>query len=186
MLLLSDDSFEKELLFKAKSGDSDAVAQIIEKYYSKASSAARRFFVTGADESDLLQEALIALFVSITAYDPSKGESFEAYASVCIRNRLISYIKSANRMKNGPLNTSVSLDDTLVSGDDPYQRIIDMETLEEYRRQIGKKLTKKEKTVLSYYLSGLTYSEIADKCGISEKAVDNVIYRVKKKLKNSA
>ena len=88
--------------------------------------------------------------------------------------------------KNEPLNYFISLDDAEIEVDDPSQKVIDFETLEEYKKQIGVKLTQKEKTVLSYYLSGYSYAYIAQKLGISKKTVDNMIYRVKKKLKNDA
>ena len=51
---------EKALLTLAKQGDSDAVSQLIKRYYQKSSAISRRFYISGADTNDLLQEALIA------------------------------------------------------------------------------------------------------------------------------
>ena len=177
---------EKALLTLAKQGDSDAVSQLIKRYYQKASAISRRFYISGADTNDLLQEALIALFAAINSYDENKSDNFEAFASMCMKNRLMSCVKSSNRKKNEPLNYFISLDDAEIEVDDPSQKVIDFETLEEYKKQIGVKLTQKEKTVLSYYLSGYSYAFIAQKLGLSKKTVDNMIYRVKKKLKNDA
>ena len=48
---------------------------------------------------------------------------------------------------------------------------------------IEKKLSRFEREVLRYYLSGMNYSQIADTLGKSSKATDNALQRIKKKIK---
>ena len=52
---------------------------------------------------------MIALYKAIRAFRADRESSFVHYASLCIDNQLYNVIKGANRLKNSPLNTYVSL-----------------------------------------------------------------------------
>ena len=87
-------------------------------------------------------------------------------------------------MKHAPLNSYISLDEEpeILSEPNPEDLVIDQENLENRYDQIDKRLSSMEKLVLELYLEGKTYGQIAAIIGKNEKAVDNSIQRLKKKL----
>ena len=60
--------------------------------------------------------------------------------------------------------------------------LIDQEELESRYDQIHRRLSDMEQLVLELYLEGKTYGQIASVIGKNEKAVDNTLQRLKKKL----
>ena len=74
------------------------------------------YFIVGGDRDDVIQEGMIGLFKAVRDFDPKRYASFRTFAEVCIKNRLLSVIKAAARDKHMPLNSSVSFDPPLFSG----------------------------------------------------------------------
>ena len=179
--------------------DGDALAQdyLLNKYKTFVKTKARAYFLIGADREDIIQEGMIGLYKAIRDYSSQKNASFKSFAELCVNRQLITAIKAAGRQKHMPLNSSVSLNKTVYDdeSDDTY---IDMlESAEEVTspetifigienrnsivEHIMEALSSFEKKVLSFYLQGKTYSEIAKATGKSEKSIDNALQRVKKK-----
>lgn len=174
----------------------DACDYLLRKYSYLVKKTARSFYIIGADSDDLIQEGMLGLYGAINTYSKEKS-SFKTYAISCIRNSILDAIKSANRLKNQPLNTSVSynkqdevngafLIDLFTSGIDSAETIaIANEQYANLVNVIYSTLTKKELAVLKLYLDGLTYQEIASALSLDYKSVDNTIQKTKKKLQKS-
>jgi RNA polymerase sporulation-specific sigma factor len=96
-------------------------------------------------------------------------------------------VQASGRKKHEPLNAYVSLDEKLQAPgpQNPEELVIDQENLEDRYDEIHRKLSSLERLVLELYLEGKTYEQIAAVIGKNEKAVDNTIQRMKKKLKKS-
>ncbi len=174
----------------------DACDYLLRKYSYLVKKTARSFYIIGADSDDLIQEGMLGLYGAINTFSKEKS-SFKTYAISCIRNSILDAIKSANRLKNQPLNTSVSynkqdevngafLIDLFTSGIDSAETIaIANEQYANLVNVIYSTLTKKELAVLKLYLDGLTYQEIASALSLDYKSVDNTIQKIKKKLQKS-
>jgi len=174
----------------------DACDYLLRKYSYLVKKTARSFYIIGADSDDLIQEGMLGLYSAINTFSKEKS-SFKTYAISCIRNSILDAIKSANRLKNQPLNTSVSynkqdevngafLIDLFTSGIDSAETIaIANEQYANLVNVIYSTLTKKELAVLKLYLDGLTYQEIASALSLDYKSVDNTIQKIKKKLQKS-
>ena len=108
-----------------------------------------------------------------------------------------SAIKSANRQKHIPLNSSLSLDravfeenedftylETLANSDitNPENLIISIENKTALEKHIGEALSALEKRVLFLYLRGKSYADIAATINKDEKSIDNALQRIKKKV----
>lgn len=166
----------------ARNGDEQALAAIIAKEMPVIRWFARRAVRPGLDFDDAVQEGLIGLFRAIEVFDTKKEASFSTYASVCIKNAVVSAGKSASRLKHSPLNHSVPIpEEQSIPG--PEEQTIANEqvslTLEKARTQ----LSPLEKNVLRYFLDGFSYQEIGEKLAITPKAVDNALVRLRRKLK---
>ncbi len=183
---------DEELQALAKTHADGAEEALAERYVREVRMCARPYFLIGGDSEDLLQEGMIGLLSAIREYDVDKGASFKTYAQTCIHNRIKSAVRSAQRMKNAPLNDGVPLDDVLSDesqalGTHYYQRspeeqVLARETEKEFISTYSRCLSKLEAEILQLYLDGLSYGEIAAIAGRDVKAVDNAVQRIRRKL----
>ena len=67
----------------------------------------------------------------------------------------------------------------------PEDLVLDGENVSRIKRQISRSLSPFEQKVLFYHLDGCPYAEISEKLSVTEKAVDNALQRVRRKLKQS-
>lgn len=181
----------------AKDGDTDALEYLIRKYKNFVRAKARSYFLIGADREDIIQEGMIGLYKAIRDYKSDKLASFRVFAELCITRQIITAIKTATRQKHIPLNSYVSLnkpiydeesDRTLldvISGHkitDPEELVISREELIHIEETIGEILSSLEWNVLTLYLQGRSYQEIAYDLDRHVKSIDNALQRVKRKL----
>lgn len=127
---------------------------------------------------------MLGLLSAVNSYDETKGSAFKSYAGVCVKNKIVSAVRTALSDKNKILNDFVLLDDELSADclSEPEAVIISQEAEEGLYTAIEQNLTELEK-VLSLYLLGYSYAEISAEFGINEKACDNAMQRVRKNLK---
>ena len=177
---LSDD----ELMDRLKGGEVDIMEYLLDKYKPLVKKQARTMYLIGGEKDDLIQEGMIGLFKAIRGYRAGEESSFYTFAELCITRQMYTAVQASNRMKHAPLNSYISLDEEpeILSEPNPEDLVIDQETLENRYDQIDKRLSSMEKLVLELYLEGKTYGQIAAIIGKNEKAVDNSIQRLKKKL----
>lgn len=188
---------DEQVVALAQGGDSVALEYLLSKYKNFVRSKARSYFLIGADHEDIVQEGMIGLFKAIRDYQADRLSSFRAFAELCITRQIITAIKTATRQKHVPLNSYVSLNkpiydeesdrtlmDVIVEGhaQNPEELIIGREDLVSIRDRVDQVLSGLEQDVLSAYLDGKSYQEIADKLGRHVKSIDNALQRVKRKL----
>lgn len=180
-----------------KDEDNTALEYIIEKYKKLVKIKARPYFIIGSDKEDIIQEGMIGLYKAIRDYSDDKNSSFYSFAALCISRQIITAIKAAGRQKHMPLNSYLSLNREISDGENdatymellasdttnnPETMIIDKEEVDFIESNIESTLSKMECRVLSLYLKGRSYAEIAKIINKDEKAIDNALQRVKKKL----
>ena len=187
---------DEQIVSLAQSGDRKAMEYILGKYLSFVKMRSGPYFIAGAEKDDLIQEGLIGLFNAVKSFNSEKRANFKTFAEVCVVRQMITAVKTSTRKKNSPLNHYVSIhasDDgdkdefKLSSFEDlkninPESIMIEKENLEGFEFEIGKLLSEFENKVLSLYLSGETYREIAEHLEKEPKAVDNALCRIKKKI----
>lgn len=191
-----DDMTDEDLVAKIKEGDKSAQNTLFERYKDIVNLKANKFFIIGAEREDMAQEGLIGLYKAIKSFDNTKQNSFKTFANLCIERQLISAIKSSNRQKHIPLNSSFSLnlsayedgDDTEVleildtkTAEDPLETITKKEYFEYVENKIDESLSSFEKQVLNRYIQGESYNDIASRLDTPIKSVDNAIQRIRKK-----
>ena len=186
---------DEQLLKIASAGDARAEDLLADRYSALAESCARAYFMAGADNADLIQEGLFGLISAIREYRDTLGVPFRAYAELCIRRRIFSAIRSAARWKHTPLNQGVSLEETLSSPKrdslvrivseqrrTPEEQVLARESAEEFSSSFSRLLSPFEQTVLRLYLDGYSYRAMAQQLGREEKAIDNAVQRIRRKL----
>ena len=181
----------------ASEGDARAEEELIERYTRVVRICARPYFLAGGDSEDLTQEGLMGLLAAVRGYSGASGSLFRAYAEVCIRNRIVQAVRSASRKKHDPLNGGVSLEYVILSEEEarqpselppevfsrsPEEQVLARESENEFYSTFSRCLSAFETEVLFHFLDGLTYRQIAREVGRTEKAVDNAVQRIRRKL----
>jgi RNA polymerase sporulation-specific sigma factor len=189
---------DTKLVALARTGDDRCIEILLARYRNFARSKARSYFLAGSDKEDVVQEGMIGLFKAIRDFEEDTGTPFRAFAELCISRQILTAIKTANRQKHQPLNSSVSLDapaygddsgdrtvgDNFVSPKtaDPVELVISAEEIEAIRDTMKENLTDLEGDVLRLYMDGKSYEEIAGVLGNHVKSIDNALQRIKRKL----
>ena len=130
---------------------------------------------------------MFGLIRAVQTFDKSKGIKFSTYANACITNRMLSSISKINKIN---CNEASSDDVESFNGKDrvnfesPESIILEQEKYREIVSRISCSLTDLERTVFNLYLEEKTYRQIAEELSLSQKAVDNAMQRVRKKLKS--
>lgn len=188
---------DEEVVEIARTGSVPAQEYLINKYKNFVRSKARSYFLIGADREDIIQEGMIGLYKAIRDYKCDKLSSFKAFAELCITRQIITAIKTATRQKHIPLNSYVSLNRPIYDEDsdrtlldvmpgnqvlDPEELVINVEEIASMEEKMGEILSDLEWQVLTSYLDGKSYMEIANDLNRHVKSIDNALQRVKRKL----
>ncbi|OOM11217.1 RNA polymerase sporulation sigma factor SigH [Clostridium saccharobutylicum] len=191
------DKLDEEVVIEAKDGNNRAQEYLMAKYENFVKAKAKSYFLIGADKEDIYQEGMIGLYKAIRDYNPQKSTSFKAFAEICVTRQIITAIKTATRQKHIPLNTYISLNKPIYEEEsertlldvlaglkisDPEELMISKEKMNYIEDKISKVLSGLELEVLTSYLDGKSYQEIACDLERHSKSIDNALQRVKRKL----
>ena len=172
------------LVLAAQKGDHAAFSRLIADMLPLVRRQSAKYKSILLDSDDLLQEGLLGLMTAVRTYRPGGEASFPTYARVCVNNRIRSALRKVSGAKRVPENELVPWEDNL--GAAPSLSLEEMQDLREECKQIldaiETGLSATEKSVLKLFLSGLSYSEIAEKIGYSPKTVDNALKSVRHNL----
>lgn len=197
---LSNDE-ENYLLNKLEESDYGVKTILIERNLRLVVYIARKFENTGVGVEDLISIGTIGLIKAINTFNPSKNIKLATYASRCIENEILMYLRRNNRIKteisiDEPLNidwdgNELLLSDILGTENDLIHRSIEDEVDRELLSTAMKKLSVREKKImeLRFGLSNgveKTQKEVADMLGISQSYISRlekrIIIRLKKEI----
>ncbi len=179
---------DSELVKRANEGDDKAMSELIVKI-SPAAVAKGKKLSSGnfrASPEDLAQEGMIGFLYAVRNFDPSRGVPFEAFADRCIENRIKAFLRASSGSGNEALSSALNIIDDDQTGEelrDPVNGIGRREEEIDVKAFVEDNMSELEQKVISLRLDGMTYSEIADELGCTEKAVDNAIQRIRKKYR---
>ncbi|NLB80926.1 MAG: RNA polymerase sporulation sigma factor SigH [Clostridiaceae bacterium] len=188
---------DEKLVVLATTDNTYALDELISRYKNLVRAKARKYYLAGADNDDVIQEGMIGLFKAIKDFNKSQQSVFSSFASLCITRQILTAIKTAARNKHLPLNTFVSLNQPLDEkgskrmlaeaisenpDDNPEAILLIKEQMSSITKKITNELSLFEKSVLSLYLTGYSYNDISIKLNRRIKSVDNALQRIKRKL----
>lgn len=194
---------EKEALAIENLGSQEkeaAKAELIEHNLRLVVYIAQRFDNTGVGVEDLISIGTIGLIKAINTFNPTKNIKLATYASRCIENEILMYLRRNNKTKmevsiDEPLNVDwdgneLLLSDILGTDEDVIYR--DLEHEVECRllvKAIGK-LSAREQTIIKLRFGlqskdgkEMTQKEVADLLGISQSYISRLEKRIMKRLK---
>lgn len=177
------------LLEAAVQGDQDAFNRMTELYTPLIRSMSARFVASLSaqndagliDVQDLEQEARLALFRAVAAYNrQQRNVSFGLYAKICIRNALISQLRRAKSRRAREAREREHVSRGREVGIPFALAETDVGDLESRIRSV---LSPYENRIFEQYVSGRSVRDIAASEGKTEKSVSNAVYRVRVKIK---
>ena len=149
---------------------------------------------------DLISIGTIGLIKSINTFNPEKNIKLATYASRCIENEILMYLRRNNKTKlevsiDEPLNVDwdgneLLLSDILGTDEDVIYRDIENEVERKLLLKAIDKLTEREKTIIHLRFGlgtpdgqEMTQKEVADLLGISQSYISRLEKKIMKRLK---
>lgn len=189
---------EAEQIARLTDGDERAKKILIEHNLRLVVYIAKRFENTGINLEDLISIGTIGLIKAINTYDAEKKIKLATYASRCIENEILMYLRKTNNQKaevsfDEPLNTDwdgneLLLSDILGTDSDMVMRPLEDDVDKELLLSALSKLSDRERTIIAMRF-GLantkerTQKEVADIMGISQSYISRLEKRIILRLK---
>lgn len=189
---------EKDLIERLEKGDKSVKSPLIERNLRLVVYIARKFENTGIGLEDLISIGTIGLIKAVNTFDPRKRIKLATYASRCIENEILMYLRRNGKVKaeisfDEPLNidwdgNELLLSDILGTENDLIYKMIEEEVDRELLNLAMEKLSGREKKImeLRFGLGGgkeQTQKEVADLLGISQSYISRLEKRIIKRLK---
>lgn len=167
------------MIASARGGDDMAFAALADTYKRVLETQIRLCNPPAYMKEDLFQEGLIGLFKAVKTYD-GKSAAFVTYATVCIRNSILSGIRKLSG-QNAEIPSAYTDEETVPSAEDI---LLDRVRANALYENVCKALSPYERLVFDMYLSDLPYENIAFVTKKSVKSTSNAVYRIRTKLKS--
>ncbi len=189
---------EDDLVTKLVSGEEKVRSTLIERNLRLVVYIARKFENTGVNVEDLVSVGTIGLIKAVNTFDPEKKIKLATYASRCIENEILMYLRRNSKVKAEisfyePLNVDwdgneLLLSDILGTDNDVVYSLIEDEVDKQLLMIAMRKLSDREKEIvnLRFGLNGKTektQKEVADMLGISQSYISRLEKRIIKRLK---
>jgi len=144
--------------------------------------------LSSADRQELEEEASIALYHAARFYRAGSHATFGYFARVCIRNRLVSFLRKYKQQTRFCITDHSVEDDPHLTPDiltvgDVGEQVAEQDAFRAMFDRFLANLTDYERDVFHRYVRGYSYREIAQALDVPLKSVDNAVYRIRVKLK---
>ena len=191
---------EAYVISKLKTDEEDARKKLIEHNLRLVVYIAKKFDNTGVGVEDLISIGTIGLIKAINTFNPVKNIKLATYASRCIENEILMYLRRNSKTKmevsiDEPLNVDwdgneLLLSDILGTDEDVISRRMEDEVEITLLAKAINKLSPREQTIirLRFGLNNAegkekTQKEVADLLGISQSYISRLEKRIMKQLK---
>ena len=191
---------EAEALSRLEQNDVSVKALLIERNLRLVVYIAKKFDNTSVGVEDLISIGTIGLIKAINTFNPEKNIKLATYASRCIENEILMYLRRNNKTRlevsiDEPLNVDwdgneLLLSDILGTDEDIIYRDIEDEVDRKLLRTAMEILTDREKLIIELRF-GLntrdgeekTQKEVADLLGISQSYISRLEKKIIRRLK---
>lgn len=189
---------EEKLLNKLESGNEEVRQILVERNLRLVVYIAKKFENTGVGLEDLISIGTIGLMKSVNTFNTEKKIKLATYASRCIENEILMYLRRSNRIKgeisiDEPLNkdgdgNELLLSDILGTDPDITSRRIEDEVDKSLLKASIEKLNSRERNIMELrfgFISGneKTQKEVADMLGISQSYISRLEKKIINKMK---
>ena len=189
---------EEEMLKKYEAGETEVKQTLVERNLRLVVYLAKKFENTGVGLEDLISIGTIGLMKGVNTFNTEKKIKLATYASRCIENEILMYLRRSNRIKSEvsidePLNkdgdgNELLLSDILGTDPDVTSRRIEDEVDKTLLKAAIEKLNSRERNIMELrfgFISGneKTQKEVADMLGISQSYISRLEKKIINKMK---
>lgn len=189
---------ESEILEQLENGNTQNRDKLVVHNLRLVVYIARKFENTGIGIEDLVSIGTVGLIKAVNTFCPSKKIKLATYASRCIENEILMYLRKTANKKNEvsieePLNVDwdgneLLLSDVLGSDSDTVGRNLEMQDERNQLLEVVKKLDERERTIMTmrFGLFGskeYTQKQVADMLGISQSYISRLEKRIIERLR---
>jgi len=172
------------LMLRLQAGDDACFAQIVERHQRRVFGLAYRFLGGRSDVEDAAQEVFIRVYRGRRTYKPTA--SFTTWLYTICRNTCYNRLrkKAVPAVSfSGDEDGDAFLQPTDVRTATPLQSMLQEERAKKVKKAIDALPEGQRMAVLLYRFEGLSYAEIGEVIGKSEKAVKSLLHRARQNLK---
>ena len=197
---LEEQEEAKAIAGLSDSDNREARSMLIEHNLRLVVYIAQKFDNTGVGVEDLISIGTIGLIKAINTFNPEKKIKLATYASRCIENEILMYLRRNNKTKmevsiDEPLNVDwdgneLLLSDILGTDEDVIYHGIEQEVEKNLLGKAISKLTEREQTIVRLRFGintpdggEKTQKEVADLLGISQSYISRLEKRIMKRLR---
>lgn len=190
----------KQLEKLVNENDESARRMLIEHNLRLVVYIAKKFDNTGVGVEDLISIGTIGLIKGINTFKTDKNIKLATYASRCIENEILMYLRRNNKTKlevsiDEPLNVDwdgneLLLSDILGTDEDVISRGLENEVEKSLLKKAIEKLNKREKSIVEMRFGlnnkdgeEMTQKEVADFLGISQSYISRLEKKIMNRLK---
>ncbi|WMJ83497.1 RNA polymerase sporulation sigma factor SigE [Oscillospiraceae bacterium LTW-04] len=189
---------ERVIFIRLEQKDHEARQQLIVHNLRLVVYIARKFESSGLGVEDLISIGTIGLIKAVNTFCPSRGIKLATYASRCIENEILMYLRKCQPLKNEvsidePLNidwdgNELLLSDVLGTDPDSINRPIEQDAEKSMLADAINKLCERERMIMQLrfgFLDGKerTQKQVADMIGISQSYISRLEKRIIKRLR---
>jgi len=193
---------ESKCLKKMKNGDLEARNELIERNMRLVAHVAKKYQNPEDEMEDLISIGTIGLIKAVNTFDPSKNIKLATYASRCIENEILMYLRRTGKTRSEisfdePLNVDwdgneLLLSDILGTEEDVIFGSIEEKVNRDLLNNALRTLDQREKRIVEMrfgLISGceMTQKEVADYMGISQSYISRlekkIISRLRREIK---
>ena len=189
---------ESEIMQRIENGDESAREKLITHNLRLVVYIAKKFESPSANVEDLISIGTIGLIKAVKTFCPSRNIKLATYASRCIENEILMYLRKTAQQKNEisidePLNVDwdgneLLVADILGSDENIVNARIEQESEQKQLMRAVNKLNKRELSImeLRFGLNGRqphTQKQVADELGISQSYISRLEKKIIKRLK---
>ena len=185
---------EAAMLEAARSGNKEALNEIIQYYEPEARMIASKYFLPRADYDDLIQEGRIAIYRAVLSYNENLDISFLHFLRMVVKRKIIDSLRKYTRQKHVNLNEAYSLNivvseseetsflELLPNAEDPALKVIANDEAHSMIQGLNKNFSDLERLVFEhYFIQGFKQREVSKYLGLHPKSLDNAIQRIRHK-----
>ncbi len=189
---------ERVIFIRLEQKDFEARQQLITHNLRLVVYIARKFESSGLGVEDLISIGTIGLIKAVNTFCPSRGIKLATYASRCIENEILMYLRKCQPLKNEvsidePLNidwdgNELLLSDVLGTEADSINRPVEQDAEKSMLADAINKLCERERLIMQLrfgFLDGKerTQKQVADMIGISQSYISRLEKRIIKRLR---
>ena len=189
---------EAETIARLRQGDDAARNCLVEHNLRLVVYIARKFESTGIGIEDLISIGTIGLIKAINSFNPEKKIKLATYASRCIENEILMYLRKFSNTKtevsiDEPLNVDwdgneLLLSDVLGTEGDLVQQEIEADAERQMLRRALARLDERERRIMEYRFGmrgedEMTQKDVAELLGISQSYISRLEKKIIERLK---